>query len=205
MTLVSRCFLAFLSTCVAPLLPVGALRAQRSDSVKVVLPTSRTDSLARTGLIGGPARIGAPRKPPLTPRRAFVYSMLLPGFGQSRLDRGTSGALFALVEVGSWAMVRKSRTDLREARRYSGDTLPNNYVVSATGTLTPAGSLPNRFPVELVNTRRLHVEDWLAAIAFNHLISGADAFVSAQLWDVGPRVAITPSRDGVAVVATLHW
>ncbi|HET9013482.1 MAG TPA: hypothetical protein VFN38_16780, partial [Gemmatimonadaceae bacterium] len=36
--------------------------------------------------------------PPLTPRRAFLYSLLLPGYSQSVLGRTTAGAIFVLSE-----------------------------------------------------------------------------------------------------------
>lgn len=148
---------------------------------------------------------GAYRTPPITPKRAFLYSLALPGLGQARLDRGTAGALFAAIELGSLAMIRKSGIDLRQARRYSRDTVPGNYVVQANGTIVGTAILPPRFPSDLVNTRRLHTEDWYAAILFNHLLAGADAFVAAQLWNVAPTVALRPYADGVALVATIHW
>lgn len=148
---------------------------------------------------------GASRKPPITPKRAFLYSLMLPGLGQSRLDRGTAGALFAAVELGSLAMIRKSGVDLRQSRRYSGDSLPGNYTVNAEGKIVGTGGFPPQFSSDLVNTRRLHKEDWYAALLFNHLLSGADAFVAAQLWDSTPRVALRPYADGVALVATIHW
>ena len=39
-----------------------------------------------------------------------------------------------------------------------------------------------------MRTRRLHYEDWLAVLVFNHLIAGADAYVAAQLWDLPGKV-----------------
>jgi len=142
--------------------------------------------------------------PPLTPRRAFLYSLMLPGLGQSRLDRGTSGALFASVELAAIAMVRRSASDLREARRYGGDTLPSDFIVTGT-TLTKTGTVTGRYGVDLERARRLHVEDWLAVIAFNHLFSGADAFVSAQLWDVPVSLSAVPVTGGAMMIATLRW
>jgi hypothetical protein len=62
-----------------------------------------------------------------------------------------------------------------------------------------------RFGADLARTRRLHVEDWLAAIAFNHLLSGADAFVSAQLWDMPVRMAVAPMQGGAGVVASVSF
>jgi len=130
---------------------------------------------------------------------------MLPGLGQSRLDRGTAGALFAAIELGSLAMIRKSGIDLRQARRYSSDSLPANYTVRADGTIGGLLIFPPQFESDLVSTRRLHTEDWYAALLFNHLLSGADAFVAAQLWDVTPTVSVRPYGDGVALVATIRW
>jgi hypothetical protein len=185
-------------------------QAQTTDTTKVKPPVVRPDTTKRRGpLRTAPTvtrqRIAAPRNPPLSPRRAFIYSALLPGLGQSHLDRGTAGAFFAAIELGALAMVFKTSSDLREARRFSGDTLPGNYSVDATGKLTPVLTYGNRFPVELLSARRLHKEDWFAALAFNHLISGADAFVGAQLWDVPKSLSVIPTPNGPALVATLHW
>jgi hypothetical protein len=54
-------------------------------------------------------------------------------------------------------------------------------------------------------SRKLHVEDWTAAIIFNHLIAGADAFVGAQLWDVPTRVSMVPTQQGLALVTTIRF
>lgn len=142
--------------------------------------------------------------PPLTPKRAFLYSSLLPGFGQSRLDRGTSGALFASIELAAIVMMRRSQIDLREARRFQIDTLPDQYLVSRDSVIK-SGAFTNRFTRDLVKTRRLHVEDWIAVVAFNHLFAGADAFVSAQLWDVPVELSAFPRPAGAVFVATLRF
>ena len=186
---------------------VGATsaRAQTGDTTKA-LPRDTTKRVQpRPPVPIRSAIVPALRPPPITPKRAFLYSLLIPGLGQSRLDRGTAGALFAAVELGSWAMVRKSGTDLRVARRYSEDSLPNNYSLASDGTITKVETFGSEFPVELIGTRRLHREDWFAALIFNHLIAGADAFVAAQLWDVNRTVTVKPYRDGAAIVATIHW
>ncbi len=141
---------------------------------------------------------------PLSARRAFLYSMVLPGLGQSRLQRGTAGALFASVELAAIVMVRRSSADLREARRYRADSLPSQFTVQGT-TLVPGGSVPSRFDADLERTRRLHVEDWIAAVAFNHLLAGADAFVSAQLWDMPVRLTVAPSASGGTLVASIRF
>ncbi len=180
--------------------------AQAGDTLKTPLkPPVRADSARRGSPSLNQTRIAAPSKPPLTPKQAFLYSLMLPGLGQSRLDRGSAGAFFAAIELGSLAMVQKSTTEVHEVRKFSGDSLPNNYTVGADGKITNVGSFPAKFPVELLNTRRLHVEDWFAALAFNHLLSAADAFVAAQLWQVPATLSVVPANDRIAIVATLRW
>ena len=149
-------------------------------------------------------RIPARMNPPLTPARAFAYSALVPGLGQSRLDRGISGALFASIELAAFAMVRQSAADLREVRRYRIDTLPSDFTVSGS-TLSKTGTFTNKFTADLERARKLHVEDWLAVIAFNHLFAGADAFVSAQLWDVPVSMSVLPSRTGAVATLSVRW
>jgi hypothetical protein len=169
--------------------------AQVRDSARVRADTAPMLRARGTGRLA----------PPITPRRAFLYSLLLPGLGQSRLDRGTSGALFSSVELAALVMVRRSQADVREAKRYRLDSLPAEFTVSG-GLFRGTGALTSRFTGDLVRTRRLHVEDWLAVLAFNHLFAGADAFVGAQLWDVPMSVSARPVvGGGGAIVATIHW
>ena len=182
--------------------PVGApLAAQQRDSV-LAKPVSSAGAKPPVTLapLSGRGRF----TPPLTPKRAFLYSSLLPGFGQSRLDRGTSGALFASIELAAIVMMRRSQMDLREARRFQIDTLPDHYLVSSDSVIKN-GAFTNRFTRDLVRTRRLHVEDWIAVVAFNHLFAGADAFVSAQLWDVPVELSAFPRPAGAVFVATIRF
>ena len=181
---------------VALVAPVGVpLAAQQRDSVSAKqAPPSVVKPLTQRGRF----------TPPLTPKRAFVYSSLLPGLGQSRLDHGTSGALFASIELAAIVMMRRSQMDLREARRYQIDTLPNQYLVAGDSVIKN-GVFTNRFTRDLVRTRRLHVEDWMAVVAFNHLFAGADAFVSAQLWDVPVELSAYPRPSGAVFAATIRF
>jgi hypothetical protein len=191
------------------LMPCAVARAQTgtkvappaSDSLKRIKAADTTVAPPRMAIRSrAPSRLS----PPLSPARAFLYSLVLPGLGQSRLDRGTSGALFATIELAALTMVRRSRAELNEAMRFHVDTLASDFLVTATG-LTKTGSFSGSYPSDLIQTRRLHVEDWIATMAFNHLFAGADAFVAAQLWDVPVSVAASPSRDGVTLVASIRW
>ncbi|MCZ8204453.1 hypothetical protein [Gemmatimonas sp.] len=201
--------------CIAGLLLLLAVSpgrggAQARDSVRTAADSARAAAApaVRAPNAAAPAPVVRPRgqfTPPLTPRRAFVYSAILPGLGQSRLDRGSSGALFAAVELAALVMVRRSSADLREARRFLADSLPLEFTVSGTGTVQRSGILSSRYDDDLIRTRRLHVEDWLAVVAFNHLFAGADAFVSAQLWDLPIRLSAAPTANGPLFVATLRF
>jgi hypothetical protein len=186
---------------VSALLVVGVspvVHAQRGDPQR---PRGAADTTVAVSV-----RAKAPSRltPPLSPARAFLYSALFPGLGQSRLDRGTSGALFASIELAAITMVRRSSVELREVRRYRIDSLPSDFVVTGS-TLVKTGTVTNSYSADLQKTRQLHVEDWLAAMAFNHLFSGADAFVAAQLWDVPVSFSALPQANGAVFVATLHW
>ena len=187
---------------VVQLASLGApLAAQQRDSVPAK-PAPQTG--AKPVAVMAPLTQRGRFTPPLTPKRAFMYSALLPGFGQSRLDRGTSGALFASIELAAIVMMRRSQMDLREARRYQIDTLPNQYLVAGDAVIKN-GVFTNRFTRDLVRTRRLHVEDWMAVVAFNHLFAGADAFVSAQLWDVPVELSAYPRPSGAVFAATVRF
>jgi hypothetical protein len=160
------------------------------------------------------ARAGVSAGPPISPRRAFLYSFLLPGSGQAKLDRQGSGAMFFLVEVAALTMVHRSAEDLRIARSFAGDSMPLRYQVDpVTGIVVrdldgdpvvAAWGRP-RYDDVWVRTRRQHYEDWLAVVIFNHLFSGADAFVAAQLWDLPARVRLEHSPQGLAIRATIPF
>ena len=183
----------------------GAAHAQVSDTTKPRGVVVEGATIAKTDT--------AP-KPPITPRRAFLYSLAVPGSAQTILDRPRTAAFFVTIEALSLTMARKSANDLREAKRYARDSIVATYQVDATtgiavrdtaGNLVPATYLPNRFGGVRVAARRTHLEDWIATLVFNHLISGAEAFVSAQLWDLPGQISLQRTASGTAVVARIPW
>ena len=167
-----------------------AAGAQRVDSARVA-PRPRVDTVTRAAPL-----------PPLSPRRAFLYSLMIPGYGQSRLGRPVAGGIFALTESIAIAMLRESRAELREARLFRQDTLVNIGNDPATGAAVLQRTSYND---ELISIRRGHVEDWVAFLVANHLFAGADAYVGAHLWDLPSQVAIEPTAYGPAVVARIRW
>jgi hypothetical protein len=167
----------------------SAARAQRPvpRPVPTVPPETGIDSL----------------KPPIGPRRAFVYSFFLPGYAQGVLGRHKAGATFILVEAIALGMIRESAADVHEARRLATDSLVLAYV-DANGAAA-VQKVPPHFDDKYVHTRQAHVEDWIALLVANHLFAGADAFVAANLWDIPARLAIRVLPGGATVGASLKW
>ncbi len=147
---------------------------------------------------------------PLSPRRAFLYSLAAPGSAQSILGRPTAGAIFVAVESGSLAMIAKSINDLHAARAVAFDSVVYKYDTTGNGGIIPrpfrrptAGALraKSRIPA-----RRAHVEDWITILIVNHFLAGADAYVAANLWDVPADVGISAApAGGVIVAARIAW
>ena len=157
--------IALLAAPVLAFSPASA-RAQRVDSARVAPRAPAVDTAAAAAI-----------RPPLSPRRAFLYSLLLPGYGQSVLRRPGAGVIFVLTESIAIAMLRESRADLAEARALKRDTL----VVIGTDPNGQPITQRNSYDQELIDVRRGHVEDWVAFIVANHLFAAADAYVAAQL------------------------
>jgi len=145
------------------------------------------------------------RRPPISPRRAMLLSLLIPGAAQARLQRPHAAMLFAAFEVISLGMARKSAMDLREAKAAGGDSVPTGYAIDpATGAAIPTGYTQNRLAPR-VSARHAHYEDWLAALIFNHIIAAADAYVAANLWDFKANVSIDPGARVTSVRASVPF
>jgi hypothetical protein len=146
--------------------------------------------------------------PPISPRRAFLSSVLVPGLGQVKLDRPSAGALFVAVELTAIALASKSAYDLRSAKRFRADSVVQAYPVDTLTGLPAEGRRPQvegPFTNDLVGARRVHLEDWLAVLAFNHLIAGAEAFVAANLWDLPGQVGALRTARGPALRMSFRW
>lgn len=163
-------------------LGVSAAIAQRPDSIRPNASIPK-DSLA----------------PPISPRRAFLYSFAAPGYSQAILGRHKAAATFVLVEAITLAMIRESGADVHEAKRYDNDTTIVTWGPGGTSEREPG-----RFSSREVHSRRAHVEDWAALLVANHLFAGADAFVAAHLWDVPAKVGMRLSPNGATLTASLR-
>jgi hypothetical protein len=170
---------------------VPSLAAQQVDSAQVGARRTPRDS----------TRALLP-KPPLSPRRAFLYSLVVPGYSQSVLGRPTAGAIFVLTEGIALAMLHESAADLRQARRLKTDSLIVIGVDPGTGSEITQTS---GYTQELIDVRRGHVEDWLAFLIANHLLAAADAYVAAHLWDLPTQVSVERRPAGPVVAAKVSW
>jgi hypothetical protein len=191
--------------CLALFVPNEAI-SQQVDSARVGIakPAAKAPQ---------PAGTDTP-KPPMTPRRAFLTSLLIPGYAQTVFGRDHAAMLFAVIEIGSLAMARKSAQDLAEAKAFAGDSIVATYKIDPntgialidpkTGLPIPDTYIASRFTPDRIKARRTHYEDWIAAIVFNHLFSGADAYVAANLWDFNANIGVVAAPGSAGVYASLR-
>jgi hypothetical protein len=119
----------------------------------------------------------------ITPRGAFMRSLILPGWGQSELGATGRGGVYFTLEAGSLWMVLKSHQKLQEARELE-------TIARQTGEIGPTAKHP------LVRDRENQREDWITLSIFWLFFSGADAFVAAHLQDFDVHVNAVPRPDG---------
>ncbi len=155
------------------------LRAQDPPPPAPPTDTVRADTLRRAADTGATQRGDSIRpRPPITPTGAFLRSLALPGWGQTRLNRNVTAGLFLSFEALAAAMVWKSQWQLDFAR------VRGKHVTSHTQER----------------------EDWIVLLVFNHLFSGAEAYVSAHLWDFpgALRIQAAPGGAGIGVSLPLR-
>lgn len=163
----------------------------RIDTLRLDAP--RLDTVIAVPVVVQPAEANRP----ISPGGAFLQSLLIPGRGQITLGKRNASRFYFAVEALSIGMIIKSYGDLREAKRHEGDSVAVEWDVDpVTGDSTPTRFEPTRFTPELTNARRTHVEDWIALLIFNHLLSAADAYVAANLWDFPARVTVRARPPG---------
>lgn len=168
---------AMLIACATPVaaqdsLPAPADTLAAPDSLAV-----STDTLAVPGTAQRVDSILYPRAP-VSPMGGFWRSLLVPGWGQAKLNRKLTGALFVAWEGVTLGMALKTTHEL-------------SYL-KATGS----GS---------VKAKKSEQQDWLVLLGFNHLLSAIEAYVAAHLWDFPGdlEVRVTPVRGGAAAGFTL--
>jgi len=111
------------------------------------------------------------------PMGAFWRSLAIPGWGQAATGRHTTGAVFVAWEGITAMMTLKAEQEA-------------NY-------MKEIGS-PN------LKLKRQEVQDWLVLWVFNHLFSGAEAYVSAHLQDFPPDLKIQAFPRGIGISVPLR-
>jgi len=108
----------------------------------------------------------------IRPMGAFWRSVLIPGWGQSATGRQTTGAIFVAWEGVTAMMTLKAQQEANYMKRIGSANL---------------------------KLKRQEVQDWLVLWVFNHLFSGAEAYVSAHLQDFPPDLKIQAFPHGIGI------
>jgi hypothetical protein len=87
---------------------------------------------------------------------ALFRSLLLPGWGQAKLQRKLTGAIFVAWEGVTLGMSIKTSHELAYLR-----------AIKSART----------------KSKEKERQDWLVLLGFNHLFSAVEAYVSSHLWD----------------------
>jgi hypothetical protein len=106
------------------------------------------------------------------PMGAFLRSFLVPGWGQAATGRRVTGAVFTVWEGVTAMMTLKAQSEMH----YLKETHSANLVA-----------------------KRQEVQDWIVLWVFNHLFSGAEAFVSAHLQDFPKDLKLRAFPGGVGI------
>lgn len=158
-----------------------------------------------------PASDRAP-EPPMSPRGAFIRSMILPGWGQAAFESYVRGGVYYAGWAGNWLALFNTQTKLTNARsRFERrqDQLQDSLVLAAGGDSAAlariddpvafeqeirADSLANDLRM-LVRAREEQREDWIAWSLFWILASGIDGYVTAHLYDFPAAIHVEPNAD----------
>jgi hypothetical protein len=171
-----------------PVAPVGSIptrsRHPRSAGIRLtgILLIALAGRVANLSGQAAPRPTAAPRdttRQYISPFNALWRSLLIPGWGQARLNRKLAGGMFVAWEGVTLGMSLKTGSELRYLRR----------TTSARA-----------------NDKRQEHEDWLVLLAFNHLFAGLEAYVSAHLADFPGdlRFQAVPGGIGAAISLPLH-
>lgn len=145
-----------------------------------------------------------------SPVGAMARSFVLPGWGQASYDRYVRGGVYFMGHTGNLFMVFKTLTSLDEARERE-----DRIVAATEDRLLESGTPPDSLDAQvdadasvvsirrLVSARQEQREDWLALGLFWLLISGVDAYVTAQLADFPASIGATTDGRSVGIMVTV--
>lgn len=203
----------------------GALHAQDPDTV-----ITHVDSvIVAPEAVAGVGTAVDEVQLPITPRTAFIRSLVIPGWGQSAFGAYTRGGIYFAGWTGNWFMNVKNHVRLNEARNRldlrttqvrdslihsppAPDAPPNpdsmRAVLDTTNLLetTVRADAIGADLRGLVSSREQQREDWIAWSLFWILASGIDAYVTAHLADFPATIDVEPNLDrSVSVRVDVPW
>jgi hypothetical protein len=138
-------------------------------SVALLLVALRAMPLAAQAPVPPVAPLGGDPAHRPSPLGYFMRSFLIPGWGQAALDRKLTGGLFIAFEGVALGMALKANAELDYLERTGSDR---------------------------VEDKRRERQDWFALLVANHLFSGLEAFVSANLFDFPGDLKARPLPGG---------
>jgi len=115
----------------------------------------------------------------ISPSAALWRSLLLPGWGQARLNRKLTAGLFIAWEGVTLGMSLKTLHELEYLRRTNSAR---------------------------ADDKRQEHEDWVVLLGFNHVLAGLEAYISAHLADFPGDLHLeaVPGGAGAAVSVPLR-
>jgi hypothetical protein len=125
---------------------------------------------------GQPAVLPDTTRQYISPGNALWRSLLIPGWGQARLNRKLAAGMFVAWEGVTIGMSLKTGRELRYLRRTNSAR---------------------------ADDKRQQHEDWLVLLAFNHVLSGVEAYISAHLADFPGDLRLDAVPGGTAAVISL--
>jgi hypothetical protein len=138
---------------------------------------AQTDSAAHppapardTGRATVPDSLGILR---VNPSSVLWRSLLVPGWGQLKMGQPITAGLFIAAEAVTLGMTLKANADLNHLRSIGADSVT-------------------------INNKSQTREDWLVLMVVNHLLSGLEAFVSANLSDFPADLKIRRLPGGMS-------
>jgi hypothetical protein len=141
--------------------------ADSAAAAAVTADTTAGDTTAAATTI--PDSLGILR---VSPGAALWRSLLLPGWGQLKLGRKLTAAVFVVGEGVTLGMSLKTNHDLRHLQSIGADT--------AT-----------------IRKKSQQREDWFVFLAVNHLLAGIEAYVAANLSDFPAELHIRRRPGGI--------
>jgi hypothetical protein len=145
--------------------------AVRSDTAAAPADTTHPapPPAADTGRTTVPESLGVLR---VRPSAALWRSLLVPGWGQAKLGRNLTAGFFIAAEALTVGMTLKANSELGYLRRTGADSAS-------------------------IDAKSRKREDWIVFTVVNHLLSGLEAYVAANLSDFPGELKLRRAPSGV--------